>query len=241
MSPIPVGVHLSDDNLAADLIGKTILLVRSAWRPSLLKDKQLRVRDDDVPAVRVGRLSDRRWISTLFPDAVRTRCLVVSDDGSVEVCTDEIARALLREGCKPTTNRQIQMTISPFRQVQKLVTALEREMIHEDRQCLGKLREEATAAFSDRKQILTSETETYVRWKQLSIEQLRLRNITDQQQIQMTEGQIAAEQRRMETRISGMTDRLRSLEDALLSLANHSKTESYVILVRVLPSPKLSI
>ncbi|CUH68973.1 RNA polymerase-associated protein RapA [Thalassovita autumnalis] len=241
VSPIPVGVHLSDDNLAADLIGKTILLVRSAWRPSLLKDKQLRVRDDDVPAVRVGRLSDRRWISTLFPDAVRTRCLVVSDDGSVEVCTDEIARALLREGCKPTTNRQIQMTISPFRQVQKLVTALEREMIHEDRQCLGKLREEATAAFSDRKQILTSETETYVRWKQLSIEQLRLRNITDQQQIQMTEGQIAAEQRRMETRISGMTDRLRSLEDALLSLANHSKTESYVILVRVLPSPKLSI
>lgn len=239
VSPIPVGVHLSDEDLASGLIGKTLLLVRCAWRPSLLKDKQLRLRDDDVPAVRVGRLSDRRWISQLFPDAIRTRCLVVSDDGDVEVCTDKIAKALLGDGCKPTTNRQIQKTIAPFREVQKLVAALEREMIQEERQRLGKLREEATAAFSDRKQILTSETEIYVRWKQLRVEQLRSRNIQDQQQIQMNEGQIAAEQRRMEARVSGMRDRLRTLENALVHLANESMMETFVILVRVLPSRRL--
>lgn len=240
VSPAPVGVHLSDEDLASDLIGKTLLLVRSAWRRSLLKNKQLRVRDDDVPAVRVGRLSDRRWISTLFPDGINTRCLVVSEDGGFEVCTDKITRALLGEGCKPTTNRQIQKTIAPFREFQTFKAALEKEMIQEERQRLGTLREEATAAFSERRQILTSETETYVRWKQLSIEQLRSRNITDQQQIQMTEGQIAAEQRRMEARIMGMTDRLRSIEDALANLANNSTMESFAILVRVLPSPNLA-
>jgi hypothetical protein len=240
MSPIPVGVHLSDESLAADLIGKTLLMVRSAWRPSLLKDKQLRVRDDDVPAVRVGRLSDRRWISTLFPDAIRTRCLVVSDDGGVEVCTDKIERALLEAGCKPTTNLHIQKTIAPFREVKKLVTALERDMIEGERQRRGKLREEAASAFLDRKQILTFETETYVRWKQLSIEQLRSRNIQDQQQVQMTEGQIAAEQRRIEARVSGVTDRLRTLEEMLVNLANYSVPETFVILLRVLPSPNLT-
>ncbi|WGW05086.1 DEAD/DEAH box helicase family protein [Tropicibacter oceani] len=236
VSPIPVGVHLSDDELSSDLIGKTLILVRSTWRPSILKDKQLRVRENDVPAVRVGRLSDRRWISTLFPDAIGTRCLLVAADGDVEVGTAKIARALLGADCKPTTNRQLQKTLAPFRDVQKFVTALEREMIREERLRIGELREEATAAFSERRQILMSETETYVRWKQLSIENLRSRNIQDQQQIQMIEGQIAAEQRRMEAKISGMTDRLRCLEDALLRLANNSTPETYAIMVRVLPS-----
>jgi len=239
ISPIPVGVHLSDETLTSALVGKTLILVRSAWRPSLLKDKQLRVRDDDAPAVRVGRLSDRRWISMLFPDTVTTRFLVVSADGTVEVGTDKIARILLGEGCKPTTNRQIQKTITPFHEIQKFVTALEREMIQEARLRLGNLRDEATAAFSDRRQILTSETETYVRWKQLSIEQLRSRKIQDQQQIQMNEGQAAAEQRRMEARISGMTDRLRNLEDALANLAHYSMLETFVLMVRVLPSAHL--
>lgn len=236
VSPYPIGVHLSDEGLVSDLVGKTLILVRSSWRPSVLKDKQIRTRDDDVPAVRVGRLSDRRWISTLFPDTVRTRCLVASDDGVVVEGTNKITRALLGEGCKPTTNRQIQKTIAPFREVQKLVAALEQEMLQERRMSLGNLREEATAAYSDRREILMSETETYVRWKQLSIEQLRSRNIQDQQQIQMNEGQIAAERRRMEARVSGMTDRLRTLEDALVHLANHSMSETFVILVRVLPS-----
>jgi hypothetical protein len=240
VSPYPIGVHLSDEGLASDLVGKTLILVRSSWRPSVLKDKHIRARDDDVPAVRVGRLSDRRWISTLFPDSVRTRCLVASDDGVVADGTEQITRALLGEGCKPTTNRQIQKTIAPFREVQKLVAALEREMIQEQRRRLGNLREEATAAYSDRREILMSETESYVRWKQLSIEQLRSRNIQDQQQIQMNEGQIAAEQRRMEARVSGMTDRLRTLEDALVQLSNHSMSETFVILVRVLPSANLA-
>ncbi|MBY6163425.1 hypothetical protein KUV73_21270 [Mameliella alba] len=84
-----------------------------------------------------------------------------------------------------------------------------------------------------------SETETYVRWKQLSIEQLRSRNIQDQQQIQMNEGQTAAEQRRMEARISGMTDRLRNLEDALANLAHYLMSETFVIMVRVPPSAHL--
>ena len=175
----------------------------------------------------------------LFPDAVTTRCLVVSADGTFEIGTDKIARTLLGEGCKPTTNRQIQKTITPFREIQKFVTALEREMIQEARLRLGNLRDEATAAFSDRRQILTSETETYVRWKQLSIEQLRSRNIQDQQQIQMNEGQAAAEQRRMEARISGMTDRLRKLEDAHANLAHYSMSETFVLMVRVLPSAHL--
>lgn len=239
ISPVPVGVHLSDDDLAADLVGKTLILVRSSWRPSVLKDKQFRTRDDDVPAVRVGRLSDRRWISTLFRDAVRTRCLVISADGAVSVGADKITRALLGEGCKPTTNQQIQKTIPPFREVQRLMTELEREFTQEGRIRLGSSREEAKSALSDRRQILMSETETYVRWKQLSIEQLKSRKIQDQQQLQMNEGQIAAEQRRMEARISGMTNRLRSLEDALVHFSNFSKAETFVILARVLPSAHL--
>lgn len=235
-SSIPVGVHLSDEDLASDLLGKTLIIVRSAWRPSMIKDKQIGTRDDDVPAVRVGRLSDRRWMSTLFPDVIRTRCLVVSADKVVEVDADKITRALLSEGCKPTTNRQIQKTIAPVRGFQRLVDELESQMTQEERIRLGHSCEEATSALSDRRQILTSETETYVRWKQLSIEQLRSRNIQDQQQIQMTEGQIAAEQRRMQARISGMTDRLRTLEDTLKYLAKNSTSETFVILARVLPS-----
>ncbi|MAE92646.1 MAG: hypothetical protein CMI67_24230 [Pelagibaca sp.] len=239
VSPTPVGVHLSDEGLASDLVGKTLILVRSSWRPSILKDKQIRTLNDDVPAVRVGRLSDRRWMSTLFPDVMRTRCLVISADGVVEVGADKITRALLGEGCKPTTNRQIQKTIAPVREFQRLVNALAWEMKQEERIRLGNSREEATSALSDRRQILTSETETYVRWKQLSIEQLRSRNVQDQQQIQMTEGQILAEQRRMQARISGMTDRLRTLEDTLTNLANNSMSETFVILARVLPSAHL--
>ncbi|MEI4488858.1 SNF2-related protein [Frigidibacter sp. MR17.14] len=239
VSPIPVGIQLSDEDLASDLVGKTVILIRTSWRPSVLKDQQIRTRDDDVPAVRFGRTSDRRWISALFPDVVRTRCLVVSADGGVEVGTDKIIRALLGGGCRPTTNRQIQKTIAPVREFQRLVEMLERDMAQEERVRLGNSREEATAALSDRRQILTSETEAYFRWKQLSIEQLRSRNIQDQQQIQMTEGQIAAEQRRIQARISGMTDRLRTLEDTLAHLANNSMSETFVIMARVLPSAHL--
>ncbi|WP_226628371.1 SNF2-related protein [Alloyangia pacifica] len=238
-SPIPVGVHLSDESLTTDLAGKTLLLVRSACRPSLLKEKKLKARDNDAPAVRIGRLSDRRWISILFPDWVRTRSLVISDDGVTHVGTAKIIRALLSGDCTPTTNRQIQRTISPFREAQKFVKELEREIIQEERLRLAESREEARVAFSDRHQILNYETETYVRWKQMSIEHLRSRNIQDQQQIQMTEGQIAAEQRRMTTRIEGMTDRLRNLEDQLSGLANYSATETFAILVRVLPPAHL--
>ncbi len=78
-----------------------------------------------------------------------------------------------------------------------------------------------------------------VRWKQRSIEQLRSRNIQDQQQIQMNEGQIAAEQRRMETRIAGMTDRLRLLEDGVFRLSEQLSPESLMMLVRVLPQAHL--
>ncbi|WP_058286538.1 SNF2-related protein [Leisingera aquaemixtae] len=239
VSPVPVGVYLSEEALAANLVGKTLLLVRTACRPSLIQDRKLKAGEDNSPAVRIGRAADRRWMSTLFPDTVRTRCIVVSDDGEVQVGSDKIIRALLSEECRPTTNRQIQKTLQPFHAAQKFITVLERKMAQEERQRLATLRDAALIALSDRRQILTSETETYVRWKLRRIEQLRSRNIQDQQQIQMNEGQIAAEQRRMETRIAGMTDRLRLLEDGVLRHSEHLSPETLMILVRVLPQDHL--
>lgn len=235
ISPNPVGVYLKDEELAADLVGKTLLLVRSAWRPSLIEDRRLEGSKDEAPAVRIGRAADRRWVTTLFPDAVRTKCLVISDDGEPHFGSDKVTRALLSEKCGPTENQQIQRTIKPFRAVQKFLSVLEREMTKEERERLTNLRDEALTALADRRRILTSETETYVRWKQLRIEQLRARNIQDKQQIQMTEGQIAAEKRRMEIRISGMADRVRRLEDVILHLSEPVSAETLVMLVRVLP------
>ena len=235
ISLTPVGLHLSDEDLAAELVGKTLVLIRAASRHSLILDRQLKAREDDSPAVRIGRLSDRRWISTLFPDALRNRCILVADDGTMQIGSDKIVRALLSAGCKPTTNRQIQKTLQPFRALQKIATAIKQEMVQEEFQRLAILRGAALISLSGRRQILTSETETYVRWKQLRIEQLRLRNISDQQQIQMNEGQIAAEQRRMEARISEMTDRIRMLEDLLPRLAENTQPEMNIILARALP------
>lgn len=235
ISLTPVGVHLSDEDLAADLVGKTLVLIRAAWRHSLIFDRQLKARAEDAPAVRIGRLSDRRWISTLFPDALRTRCILVADDGTIQIGSEKILRTLLSADCRPTTNRQIQKTLQPFRALQKMTSAIKQEMVQEERQRLAALRDAALIALSDRRQILTSETETYVRWKHLRIEQLRSRNISDQQQIQMNEGQIAAEQRRMQARISGMTDRLRILEDLFIRLAENTQPETNMILARALP------
>lgn len=238
-SPVPLGVYLKDEELATKLVGKTLFLVRAAWRPSLIQDRCLGGSKDDAPAVQIGRAADRRWISTLFPDAVRTRCLVVSDNGEFQLGCDKIIQALLSEKCVPTENLKIQRTIKPFGAVQKVLSVLEKEMTREERERLANLRDAAQVAFADRRQILTSETETYVRWKQMRIEQLRARNIQDQQQIQMTEGQVAAEQRRMETFIAGMTDRVRLLEDVMLRLAEDTSAETLVMLVRVLPQTYL--
>lgn len=234
-SPRPIGVYLSDDEVASELTGKTLLFVRTASLPSMFLDRHLKTHASDAPAVRIGRLSDRRWLSTLFPDAVKTKCLIIADDGSVQKTPDKIIQAFLSDGCRQTTNQQIQQTIRPIREAQKIVTGLEQEMIQEQRERHAKQRQATLSAFSDRRQILTSETETYVRWKQMNIEQLRSRNIQDKQQIQMTEGQIASEIRRMETRIHGMTDRLRIMEDLIMRIPEHFALESLTMLVRVLP------
>ena len=74
----------------------------------------------------------------------------------------------------------------------------------------------------------------------MSIEQLRSRNIQDKQQIQMTEGQIASEIRRMETRIQGMTDRLQTMEDLVARTPEQFTLETLTMLVRVLPSTNLN-
>ena len=112
-------------------------------------------------------------------------------------------------------------------------------MIQEQRERYAKQAHATLSALSDRRQILTSETETYVRWKQMSIEQLRSRNIQDKQQIQMTEGQIASEIRRMETRIQGTTDRLSIMEDLVIRIPEQFALETLTMLVRVLPSTNL--
>ena len=235
ISLTPVGLHFSDEDLAAELVGKTLVLIRAAWRHSLILDRQLKACADDSPAARIGRLSDRRWISTLFPDASRTLCILVADDGTTQIGSDKIVRALLSADCKPTTNGQIQKTLQPFRALQKMAAAIKQKMVQEELQRLATLRGVALISLSVRRQILTSETETYVRWKQLRIEQLRSRSISDQQQVQMNEGQIAAEQRRLEARISGMTDRLRILEDLLPRLAENTEPETNIMLARALP------
>lgn len=236
--PTPMGVQLTDEDLSADMTGKTILLIRAAWRLSTIHDRRLKPNENDAPAVRIGRLSDRLWISTLFPDVARTRCLVVSDDGDVQFGSEKLIQALLSGGCRPTTNQHVQRTIQPFRDFRKMIAILERGFAQEERQRLEKLREAALIYLTDRRYLLTAETETYVRWKDLSTEQLRSRNIQDQQQIQMNEGQITAETRRMETRVTGMVDRLRDLEDAILRSSEVFEPETLKILVRILPKSK---
>jgi hypothetical protein len=238
-SPRPIGVYLSNEEVASELTGKTLLFVRTASRPSMFLDRQLKADASDAPAVRIGRLSDRRWLSNLFPDSIKTTCLVISDDRTVENAPDKIIQAFLSDDCRQTTNQQIQQTIRPIREAPKIVAGLELEIAREERERLVKLREAALSVLSDRRQVLTSETETYVRWKQINIEQLRSRNIQDRQQIQMTEGQIASEKRRMETRITGMTDRLRTLEDLIQRLPEYQALETLTMLVRVLPSVHL--
>lgn len=239
LSPRPIRVYLSNEEVTSELTGKTLLFVRTASRPSMFLDRHLKAHASDAPAVRIGRLSDRRWLSTLFPDAVKTTSLIIADYGSVQKAPDKIIQAFLSDECRQTTNKQIQQTIQPIREAQKIVTGLEQEMIREQRERHATQRQATLSAFFDRRQILTSETETYVRWKQMNIEQLRSRNIQDKQQIQMTEGQIASEKRRMETRITGMTDQLRTLEDLVQRLPEYQALETLTMLVSVLPSAHL--
>lgn len=240
ISPRPIGVYLSDNEVASELTGKTLFFVRTASRPSIFLDRHVKAHTSEAPAVRIGRLSDRRWLSTIFPDVVKTTCLIIADDGSVQKAPDKIIQAFLSDGCRQTTNQQIQQTIRPFREVQTIVAGLEQEMIQEQRERYAKQAHATLNALSDRRQILISETETYVRWKQMSIEQLRSRNIQDKQQIQMTEGQIASEIRRMETRIQGMTDRLRTMEDLVARTPEKFALETLTMLVKVLPSANLN-
>jgi hypothetical protein len=235
-SPKPIGVYLADGELTSELTGKTLLFVRTASRPSMFLDRNLKAHTSDAPAVRIGRLSDRRWLSTLFPDAVKTTSLVIADDGSVQRATDKIIQAFLSDSCRQTTNQQIQQTIRPIREAKMIVAGLEQKMLQEQRTRHAKQREATLNVFSNRRQILTSETETYVRWKQKNIEQLRSRNIQDKQQIQMTEGQISSEIRRIEARILGMTDRLRTMEDLIMQIPEQITIETVTMFVKVLPS-----
>ncbi|PWK55109.1 SNF2-related protein [Roseicyclus mahoneyensis] len=240
ISPKPMGVYLSDNEVASELTGKTLLFFRTASRPSMFLDRHLKANPSDAPAIRIGRLSDRRWLSTLFPDAVKTTCLVIADDGSLQKMPDKIVQAFLSDGCRQTTNQQIQQTIRPVREAQKIIAGLEQEMVQEQRERHARQRQATLSVFSNRRQILTSETETYVRWKQMNITQLRSRNVQDKQQIQMTEGQIASEIRRMETRIEGMRDRLRIMEDLIMRIPDNFVLETVTMLVRVLPSTNIN-
>ena len=234
-SPKPIGVVFSQEHLASELVGKTILLIRSAARPSTILDRQFLRHESDAEAIRIGRDADRRWLSALFPDSVRTNCLVVCDDGTIDVAPEGTARALLSDASRQTTNRKQQQIIPALHDAKRIINDVERRMALEERQRLSLLRDAALRAFADRRQVLMEETENYVRWKQLSVAQFQSRNISDLQQIQMNEGQINAERRRMEARITSVTDRIRTLEDCILKLATPVTAEVLVILARVLP------
>lgn len=245
----PLPVTYPSKNPVSDFVGSTIVIGVTAWRPAAKlpsAETLLRGRPDweaaGIQGLRLlheallaGLDADLRWLGIRFPSSFTFKGSRVLDNGTQTVLSEDTIREALSEKARSNQNRSLQAAIPRCKQADEVFREQEIQFIQEERPRIAELKRLAIEDFSLRSACIVEEASLYARARVLNIDRLEEQNITDPRQLQMHEGQIAMERRRMMVKQQGAMIRIRILEDQIDRLGAVSTPATLKILLRVIP------
>lgn len=244
--PRPVAISFPSDHEANALIGTTIAITAFAVRPTIKipSIKSLMSQYGDWKYERkqgfrllheglvVGIDADQRWVSIQFPSVFRLVGTQIGDSGEGKKISQDICQSILSVDGKLRDNSMgIPSCLGAAEVFHDHIMMARPELAKNiaDMDCAAKV------GLENRITELMQDAADYIRARNLNIERLESRNITDVRQRQMQDGQIATERRRIEARQQSAMIRARLLSETIDGLARGSEITALRLLVRVIP------